>query len=126
MDIAGVGVIVDGLHVGDIGKVFVLAAGGNAGRAELGGFLGSLFAEVAGHKVIRRAGGHKVQRHHGKLLGRAALEKADLIIVGDVQHPAHGGLGIVDDFIEPFTAVAHLHHAHAGTMVVQQFSLCGL
>ena len=32
--------------------------------------------DVYKRQVIRRAGGHKVQRHHGKLLGRAALEKA--------------------------------------------------
>ena len=125
VDIAGVRVIVDGRDVGDVGKVLVLTAGGNAGRAELGGLLGCLLAEVAGHKIIRRAGGHKVQRYHRKLLGRAALEKAHLIIVGNVQYPAHGGLGVGDDLVKPFTAVAHLHHAHAGAVVVQQLCLCG-
>ena len=124
MDVAGVGVIVNAVHIGDIGKVLVLAAGGNAGRAELSGLLSSLFAEIAGHKVVCRAGFHKVQRHHRKLLGRAALKKAHLIVVGDVQHPAHGSLGVVDDLIKPFTAVAHLHHAHAGTVIVQQLRLC--
>ena len=125
MNVAGVRVIVDALHIRDVGEVFVLAAGSNAGRAEFGGLLGGLLAEVAGHKIIRRAGGHKVQRHHRKLLGRAALEKAHLVIIRDVQHPAHGGLGVVDNFIKPFTAVAHLHHTHAGAVVVQQLCLCG-
>ena len=125
VDVAGLGVIVDGLHVGDIGEIPVLAAGGDAGRAELGGFLGGFLAEIAGHQVIRRAGGHKIQRDHGELLGGAALEKADLVVVGDVQHPPHGGLGVRDDLVEPFAAVAHFHHAHAGTVVVQQFLLGG-
>ena len=93
------------------------------GLAELVSLLGGLLGEVAGHQVIRLAGGHEVQRHHGKLLGGAALEEADPVIVRHVQHPADGGLGVLDDVVKPLAAVAHLHDALAGTMVVQQFRL---
>ena len=89
----------------------------------LRGFFGSLFAEVAGHQIIRRAGGHKVQGHHGELLGCAALEETNLVVVGHIQHLADTGLSVLDDLIEPLAAVAHLHHAHTAAMVVQQVGL---
>src|SRR5699024_2664933 len=43
-----------------------------------------------------------------------------------VEHPADAGLGTLDDLVKPFAAVAHFHHALAGTMVVQQLGLSTL
>ena len=57
------------------------------------------------------------------LLRAAALEEADLVVVGDVHHPAQRGLGLGDDGIEPLAAVAHLHHALAAAAVFKQFGL---
>ena len=81
---------------------------------ELGGLFGSQVGEVAGDQIIGLAGGHEVQGHHGELLGGAALEKADLILFGHVQHPAHGGLGLLEDGIKDRTAMTHLHNRLAG------------
>ena len=123
VDVAGVWVIRNGLDIRNIGEVLILAGSSDAGCAELSGFFGSLFAEVAGHQIIRRASGHKVQGHHGELLGCAALEETDLVVVGYIQHLADTGLSVLDDLIEPLAAVAHLHHAHTAAMVVQQVGL---
>ncbi len=123
VDVAGVLVVVDGVHIRNVGKVFILAGRHNVHLAELGGFLGGQVGEVAGNQVIGLAGGHKVQRHHGKLLGGTALEKADLVVVGNVHHPAQRSFGVLDDGIEPLAAVAHLHHALAAVAVFQQLCL---
>ena len=123
VDVAGILVVGDGVHIRDVGEVFVLAGGHDVGLAELGGFLGGQVGEVAGDDVVRLAGGHKVQRHHGKLLGRTALEEADLVVVGDVHHTAQRGLGLGDDGIEPLAAVAHLHHALAAVAILEQLCL---
>ena len=76
--------------------------------------------------VVGLAGGHEVEGHHGELLGGAALEEADLVVVGDLHQPPQTGLGVLDDLLEPFAAVAHLHHALAAAVVVEQFDLRGL
>ena len=123
VDVAGILVVGDGVHIRDVGEVFVLAGGHDVGFAELGGFLGGQIREVAGDKVVGLAGGHEVQRHHGELLGRTALEEADLVVVGDVHHPAQRGLSLGDDGIEPLAAVAHLHHALAAAAIFKQFGL---
>ena len=123
VDVAGVGVVGDGADVGDVGKVFVLAGGDHLRLAELGGLFGGQVGEVAGDDVVGLAGGHKVQGHHGELLGRAALEKADLVVVGDLHQPAQAGLGVLYDVLEPLAAVAHFHHALAAAVVVQHLGL---
>ena len=105
-------------------KFLILTGCYDLGLAELGGLLGSQTREVAGHDVVCLAGGHKVQRHHGKLLGGTALEEAHLVVIGNVHHPAQGSLGVLDDGIEPLAAVAHLHHALAAVAVFQQLCLC--
>ena len=105
MDVAGILIIVDGVHVRDVGEVLVLAGSNDVHLAELGGFLGGKVREVAGDKVICLAGGHEIQRDHGKLLGGTALKETDLVVVGNVHYPAQGGLGVLDDGIEPLAAV---------------------
>ena len=124
VDVAGVLIVVDGVHIRDVGKVLVLAGSNDVHLAELGGFLGGEVREVAGDEVIGLAGGHEVQRHHGELLGGTALEEANLVVVGDVHHPAQGGLGVLDDGIEPLAAVAHLHHALTAVAILEQLCLC--
>ena len=123
VDIAGILIVRDGVHIRDVGEVLVLAGCHDVGLAELGGFLGGQVGEVAGDDVVRLAGGHEVQRHHGELLGRTALEEADLIMIGNVHHPAQGGFGVGDDGLEPLAAVAHLHHALAAVAVFEQLCL---
>ena len=124
MDVAGILIIVDGVHVRDVGEVLILAGSNNVHLAELGGFLGGKVREIAGDKVICFAGGHEIQRDHGKLLGRTALKETDLVVVGNVHYPAQGGLGVLDDGIEPLAAVAHLHDALTAVAVFQQLGLC--
>ena len=124
VDVACILVVVDGVDIGDVGEVLVLAGSNDLHLAELGGLLGSQVREIAGDQIIGLAGGHKVQGHHGKLLGGTALEETDLVVVRDVHHPAQGGFGFSDDGIEPLAAVAHLHHALAGIAVFQQLCLC--
>ena len=124
VDVAGILIIVDGVHVRDVGEVFVLAGSNDVHLAELGGFLGGKVREVAGDKVICLAGGHEIQRDHGKLLGGTALKETDLVVVGNVHYPAQGGLGVLDDGIEPLAAVAHLHHALTAVAVLEQLCLC--
>ena len=124
VDIAGILIVRDGVHIRDVGEVLVLAGCHDVGLAELGGFLGGQVGEVAGDDVVRLAGGHEVQRHHGKLLSGTALEEAHLVVVGDVHHAAQGGLSVLDDGVEPLAAVAHLHHALAAVAVFQQLCLC--
>src|SRR5699024_2151881 len=97
--VAGGGVVLGGLDVGDVGEVFVLAGSDYPGLAELGGLLGGFLGEIAGDQIVGLAGDHKIQRHHGELLGGAALEKADLVVVRHVQHPADGCLGVLDDLV---------------------------
>ena len=124
MDVAGVLVVVDSVYIRDISEVFVLAGRHDLGFTKLGGLLGSQTREVAGHDVVCLAGGHKVQRHHGELLGSTALKEAHLVVVGNVHHPAQGSLGVLDDGIEPLAAVAHLHDALTAVAVFQQLGLC--
>ena len=124
VDVACILMVRDGVHIRDVGKVFVLAGGHDVGLAELGGFFGGQVGEVAGHDVIGLARGHKVQGHHGKLLGSTALEKADLVMIRDVHDPAQGGFRLSDDGIKPLAAVAHLHHALAAVAVLEQLGLC--
>ena len=124
MDVAGILIIVDGVHVRDVGEVLVLAGSNNVHLAELGGFLGGKVREIAGDKVICFAGGHEIQRDHGELLGRTALKETDLVVVGNVHYPAQGGLGVLDNGIEPLAAVAHLHHALTAVAILEQLCLC--
>ncbi len=123
VDVAGVLVVVDGVHIGDIGEVLILAGCHDLCLTELGRFLCCQIGEVTGDDVIRLAGGHKVQGHHGKLLGGTALEEADLIIIRDIHHPAQSSLCVGDNGIEPLAAVAHLHHALAAVAILQQLCL---
>ena len=123
VDVACILVVVDSVHVRDVGEVLILAGRDDLGLAELCGFLCGQIGEVAGDDVVGLAGGHEVQRHHGELLGRAALEEADLIMIGNVHHPAQGGFGVGDDGVEPLAAVAHLHHALAAVAVFEQLCL---
>lgn len=105
-------------------QLLVLAGSNDVHLAELGGFLGGKVREVAGDKVICLAGGHEIQRDHGKLLGGTALKETDLVVVGNVHYPAQGGLGVLDDGIEPLAAVAHLHHALTAVAILEQLCLC--
>ena len=124
MDVAGVLIVVNSVYIWDISEVFILTGRYDFGFTELGGLFGSQTREVAGHDVVCLAGGHKVQRHHGKLLGSTALKEAHLVVIGDIHHPAQRGLGVLDDGVEPLAAVAHLHDALTAVAVFQQLGLC--
>ena len=66
--------------------------------------------EIAGHGVVRLAGGaDEVHGRGGELGGRAALEEEDMIPVRDVEQAAELGLGVVEDLLEHFRSVTHLH-----------------
>ena len=55
---------------------------------------------------------------------RINLKETDLVVVGNVHYPAQGGLGVLDDGIEPLAAVAHLHHALTAVAILEQLCLC--
>lgn len=51
------------------------------------------------------------------------LQEQDLVVGGDAQQRAQVGLRLGGDGHELLAAVAHLHHAHAGALVVDQVAL---
>lgn len=69
---------------------------------------------MAGDDIVRPAGTVKVQRDGGE------LHEQHLIVVGDIHRLAQQPLRFVPDLIERRGAVAHLHDAHAGALVVHQ------
>lgn len=109
---------VDVGHVGDTVEVGVLGAREQHGIAVLGGLFVRLVGKVAGHDVAGAATAHEVHGNARKLQRGAALQKKDMVVVGDVQQAAQGCLGIVDDLLVHARSMAHLEHGHAATAVV--------
>ena len=87
------------------------------------GFLGPL----AGDDIVRLAAAvHKVQRNGRELGGSAALQKEHLVVVRHLVQLPHQCLGVFDNFIKGFRAVAHLHNGLAAAPVVHHFGGSGL
>ena len=104
--------------VGDVGEVLVGGGGNHLHLAVLLGLGNGLLGPCAGLHIAGLAVLHQVHGHHGELQGAAALDKQDLVVIGDVHQLAQVGLGLVGDLLEHLGAVAHLHDAHAAAAVV--------
>ena len=104
--------------VGNVSVVLVLAGSGDDDLADLLGFRDGLLGPCAGLDVNGLAVLHEVHGDHGELQRRAALNKQDLIVVGDAHEVAQILLGLVDDLLENRGTVAHFHDAHAAAAVV--------
>ena len=87
------------------GKVLGLGGGGqvNIGRKFLR-LLISLLGKIARNHIISLGIGcaQQIQRHHGKLGRRTALQEQHLIVVGNIHHPAEQRLGRGDNVIKIF------------------------
>ena len=119
VEVAGFGVQLQLVLLGNIGVVFVPAVRGEANLAVLFGLLTGDAGEVSGDGVVRLSRpSHEVQGHHGELARGPALQKQHLVVVGHAEQPDEIGLGIVEDLLEYFGAVAHLHDGHTAALVV--------
>ncbi len=120
-----VGIVVEGdlVHVGDIGIGLVFGGGDAAGFTEDLALLPCLFGEVARDDIVRLARVHQVEGNGGELLARAALHEQDAIAVGNVHQLAQIGFRLLDDGGKRLVSVADLADAHAGARKVEQFFL---
>ena len=105
--------------VGDVREVLVLAGSQHIDFAELLGFLIGLFRPAAGDDVIGHAVFQQIHGNHGELQGGAALDKEDMIIVGNAHQVPQVLLGLVHNGLEHLGAMAHFHDAHAAAAVVE-------
>ena len=92
-------------------------------RAVLLRLLRRLAGEVAGHGVVGRPALDEVHGHHGKLQRAAALEEEHLMRVGHVQDGLELGLRVVEDLLELFTSMAHLHNGQSAALIIHQILL---
>ena len=88
--------------------------------------LSRLFRPLSSDDIIRRSVLHQVHRDHGKLLGSATLQKQHLIVVRNPHQFPQIRLRACDDLLIGLGTVAHLHHGHAGSSVVQHLVCCFL
>ena len=120
------------MHIGSFGIEFFPGNIRNIGEAVgLGGgylpyipvfqgFLVCFSGKLAGNNIIRRAAfGQQIQGNRCEDLRGSSLHEENLVIVGNVHHPAQCRLGILDDLIVNRGPMAHFHHRHSGTFVVK-------
>ena len=90
--------------------------------AVLLGLFGRIAGKVPGHGIVRRSLlAHQIERDHGKLRRAAALQKQDLMCVRHRQCGAKTRLHILKDIRKGLTSVTHLHHGHAGALIIEHF-----
>jgi len=121
----GLGILLDGVEGRERGVLAVLARPGDGGGGELLGLLEGLVAPGAGHDEVSGVGGPRaeVERDGGELRGGSALEEEHVVGVGHREERTQVGLGLLDGGVELLPAVAHLHDAHPGAVVVHQLRL---
>lgn len=83
-----------------------------------------LLRPLAGNDVIRHPVLHQVHRDHRKLLRSAVLQEQYLIVIRDVHQLAQILLRLPDDPVKNLSAVAHLHHRHSASSVIQHLICC--
>src|SRR5699024_4742147 len=85
-DVYVIGVLVDRQigAVRNIGEGLILGGSDLHSLAVAAGFLICLLCPLAGHDVIGYAVFHQVHRNSGELLGRAALQEQNLIVIRNV------------------------------------------
>ena len=109
------------VQLGYVGKVLVLG-GRDAGGVEVNSaFLKRILGEIARNHVIGFAIDRAdIERHCGKLVGRAALHEKHVVVVGNSHKLAQKRLDLGVDFFVRLGAVAHFHNGHAAAVVIGQ------
>ena len=107
-----------GVEFRDITKGFIFGRRNDVGLAVTGCLFLGFGCPLAGEDEIRLARFvHKVKRKHGKLRRRAALQKQYLVIIGDFHKFDKQFLGVVENRLILFGAVAHFHNRLAAIAV---------
>ena len=84
-------------------------------------FFVRLAGELSGDYVVGFAAyGQKVERNRRELRGRAALQKQDFVVVGNIHDLAEVRFGLFDDCVVIRRSVAHLHDRHSRGPVANQ------
>jgi len=84
------------------------------------GLLGSLLGPGAGDDVVSLLlVAKKVHGDGRELVSGSTLVEEDLVVLGDGKDLAEVSLSLLDDLLIGRAAVAHLHHTHTTTVVVQ-------
>ena len=105
--------------------VRVLPVPGNAGLTLALAFLHRVLAPRTGQNIVgglARAA-HDVHRDHRELQPRTTLQEQDAIVVRDLQQRLQPGLGILQDRLERFAAMADLQYRNATARERQHFAL---
>ena len=121
-DVEIIGVLGEGrgVELRNVGIGFVGRRRDGLCLAVAGSLLKGLVGPLTGNNIIGLARTvHKVQRNGGKLGGGAALQKQDLIIVGNVHDLAKQGLGTLDYGLIYFGAVGHFHDRLAASVIIK-------
>ena len=112
------------VEVGDIGKVFVLAACRNAHVAVLGRFFRGFFGKVARYEIIGFPFFEKIEGNGLELSGRAALNEKYVVIIGNVEKFAEKRDAFVVNGFVNFAAVRRFGYAYAAAFEIDEFLLC--
>ena len=74
--------------------------------------------------IVRAAADRQqIQRNHGKLRGRAALQEEDLMRIRHGERGTEARLRLGENVRVDGAAVTHLHDGHAGAAIVHQLRL---
>ena len=105
--------------VRNIGEGPVLAGGNGIRRTEHLGLFPGLLCPLAGDDVITYPVLHQVHRHHGKLHVTAALDEKYFIIIRNIHEIPKVLFRLIDDILEIFRSMAHLHNGLTAVLVLQ-------
>lgn len=125
VEVSSVRRLLDLVEGGDGGVFVGFSRPDQVGFRVFGGFFVGLVAPRSGDDVVDGGVGRgaEVEGDGGELGGGAALEEEDGVVVGDGEEAAEVGLGLLDDGVELFASVRHLHDAHAGGSEVEEVGL---
>ncbi len=124
MDIGSLGIYIELLLSRDVAVAAFLARGSDTAGAEYLCFIVAFLSEAAGqHIVARMLFRGIVQRHHGELMARTALQEQDLIIVAEPHELEDVGLGLVVYSFILFRTMADFEDRHATAIEIQELGL---
>ena len=107
--------------VRDIGESLILRRGNLYSLAVLLCLLISLLCPLTSDNIVCHAVLHQIHGNSCKLLRGTALEEQYLIVIGDTHEVTQILFSGLDDLIEGSTAVAHFHHRHTCSLIIQHF-----
>ena len=110
------------IQLRDVRERLVLGAGHLVCVTVTSGLFERLGRPLTGDDKIRfSAPVHQVERHHGELRGRTALQEQNFVVVRDVHDLAQQRLTFLDDRIVDLGTVRHLHDRLSAAFVIQHF-----